>query len=227
MKKFDTPIDLCELKFSKKDKGQFEGYASVFNGVDTYGDTIAPGAFAITLKDHRTPKMFINHDQWGVPVGDWIRLEEDSNGLFVVGSIDFNHKDGKTVYSALERKAMDGISIGYRIPPGGATDNNDGTTTLNTITLREISLVNFPADDSARIAAVKKEIDEIQTLKECEIFLRESGFSRNMAVSIVSRIKGFHQSESVEVYKNQIMVLEKKLQSENVTNSLVNIINKL
>ena len=41
--------------------GKFSGYASVWNGVDSYGDTILKGAFETTLKRDGKPKMFYNH----------------------------------------------------------------------------------------------------------------------------------------------------------------------
>ena len=50
-------ISDCEIKLDEK-QGVFSGYASVFNGVDSYGDTILPGAYKNTLKQFGMPKMF-------------------------------------------------------------------------------------------------------------------------------------------------------------------------
>ena len=62
-------MQLCKtLKFDdvglkvQVEAGTFEGYASKWGGVDSYGDTIIKGAFSETLKS-TTPKMFWNH-QW-------------------------------------------------------------------------------------------------------------------------------------------------------------------
>lgn len=41
--KFNKSAKESQLEIS--DEGIIEGYASVFNGVDSYGDTIAPKAF--------------------------------------------------------------------------------------------------------------------------------------------------------------------------------------
>ena len=189
MLKKDIPLSQCEIKLSKDGKGEFEGYASVFGGVDSYKDTIMPGAYAQTLKDDRTPKMFINHGSYEIPVGDWIELREDEVGLRVKGCIDLNHKDGPTVYSALKRGALDAMSIGYRVPPGGAIERDDGVTELHQIKLKEISLVNFPADDAARVSGVKADIEEIESLREAEQYLRDAGYSKSAAVAFVSRVK--------------------------------------
>lgn len=224
--KLDNPIDHCELKFSKESKGEFEGYASVFNGVDAVGDTIIPGAFAETIKSGRTPAMFINHDSWSIPVGKWVALSEDSMGLHAKGQIDLNHKDGPSLYSALKTGAMTGLSIGFRIPSGGASDNEKGGRDISSIDLKEISAVTFPADDSARIEAVKTDdIKAITNYKNAELFLRESaGFPRSMATAFVSQLSHVSQSESEKVLKEQntelkaiIMELRKRIGEQKCT----------
>ena len=125
--KLDNPIANCGLKFADDSSGEFAGYASVFNGVDSYRDTILPGAFAKSIKNNRPPSMFVNHESYMVPVGDWISLAEDNIGLLVKGVIDLNHHMGPTVYSALKRQAMDALSIGFRIPIGGAEEGDEGS----------------------------------------------------------------------------------------------------
>lgn len=186
--KIDNPLDQCELKL-KGNKGEFTGYASTFNEVDAVRDTILPGAYKKTIKEGRMPKMFINHDSWEVPVGDWKHMEEDSKGLLVVGTIDLKHIQGPTVHSALERKAMDALSIGFRIPHGGAEEKENGIREISEIDLKEISIVNFPADDGARISVVKAEIPEFESLKEVERFLRDAGWSREAAKMFAGQVK--------------------------------------
>jgi len=230
-----TSIELCELKFAGSKDGTFEGYASVFDGNDSYGDTIEVGAFKKTIKNDRTPSMFINHDSNQIPVGDWKSLEEDSTGLSVVGKVDLNHKDGPSLYSALSRKAMDGISIGFTIPKGGFTYKEDQDDIpefmrgriLTEITLKEMSVVNFPADDSARISAVKSEIQEIPDLKTAERFLRDLGLSKAVAMAFVSHVKNLYQSDSAIKDNDKITQLEKQVESDVIQSRLVDFINNL
>jgi len=59
------------VKFSDDGAATFSGYASVFGGVDSYGDTIIRGAYDYTLRTHGKPKMFVNHDSMGLPIGKW------------------------------------------------------------------------------------------------------------------------------------------------------------
>ena len=220
--KIDNPIGTCNLKFADGDNGEFEGYASVFNGVDSYRDTILPGAFSETIKGERPPSMLFNHDSYEVTVGDWIHLEEDDTGLFVKGKIDLNHRNGPTLYSALKRKAVDALSIGFRIPTGGAEERDDGLRIISQIDLKEISPVNFPADNAARISAVKNDIGLIGNLKEAEQFLRDSGYSKSAALTFVSRIKELARSDSAR-FEDEIT----KQHAEQSSARLVNFINEL
>jgi len=224
--KIDNPLEACQLKFASKDKGEFEGYASVFNGVDAVKDTILEGAFSESIKG-RAPSMFVNHDSYQVPVGDWIGLSEDSTGLHVKGRIDLNHKDGPTVYSALLRKAMDAMSIGFRIPAGGAEEKEDGSRIIKKIDLKEISIVNFPADDSARISVVKSDLLTMTSLKDCESFLRDSGYSKSAATTFVSRIKEIIRCDTEIHFKDEITRLEAKRKIQGTTDSLSNLIQSL
>jgi len=220
--KMYIPIDQCDLKFDKESDGTFSGYASVFNGLDAVMDVILPGAFKDTLKNDRAPTMFVNHDSFQVPVGDWIELSEDDHGLLVKGRIDLNHKDGPTVFSALKRKAMDALSIGFNIPSGGAEEKDDGTREIKAINLKEISIVNFPADDAARISVVKTDINLIQNLKEAERFLRDAGHARSFSNDFVSRIKNLAQRDAGQ-FNDEIT----KLAVEHNTNRLLNIIDNI
>jgi HK97 family phage prohead protease len=209
--KLDNPLHRCELKFDVKEEGSFEGYASVFNGDDAVNDTIEPGAFKDTIKAHKKkgtmPKMFINHDSWMIPVADIKEMVEDEVGLFIKGMVDMVHKDGPTLYSALKRKAIDAFSIGFRIPKGGSElkdeENPFSGRIISKIDLHEVSFVNFPADDAARISVVKGDLDLITNLKEAEKYLRDSGYSNKAATALVSRIKQIAQSDS-EKFESEI-----------------------
>lgn len=222
LKKRDNPISQCGLKFDGSKQGEFSGYASVFGGVDSYGDTILPGAYQDSI-NKATPKMFFNHDSWEIPVGDWVELKEDDTGLFVVGQIDLNHKDGPSLYSALKRKAVDGLSIGYRIPPGGATENDHGGYDLAKIDLKEISAVNYPADSSARISGVKHEISAINNIREAEQFLRDAGFSKSAAIALISRVKTLDSRRDADpAIKDEINAITAKLQIQEVVSAIDN-----
>lgn len=213
--KLQTPTDQCSLKFaSDESTGEFEGYASVFNSVDQVGDTILPGAFAKSLSRKQRPAMFINHDHYSIPVGDWAELREDDKGLFGRGVIDMNHRDGPSLYSAMKRRAMNGLSIGFLMGQKDYDVAEGGGRVIKRVDLKEVSVVTFPCEEKARVSAVKAEDFEFYDLKSCEAWLRESvGFSRTAATALVSRILKFGQSESVAAEGESLREIVNKIRS--------------
>lgn len=189
------PVEACDFDVEikaegAKPEGWFKGYASKFGGVDSYKDTIQPGAYTKTLKKKMPPHGFINHDSYEIPVLDWIKLEQDDIGLLVEGLVDLSHYKGPTLHSAIKRKAMNGMSIGYTLPRGGFEILEGGGRLLKEIDLIEISVVTRPADDKARIAQVKDVIGTLETLRDCENFLRDSGkMSSTVVMAFLSQMK--------------------------------------
>jgi HK97 family phage prohead protease len=177
------------LKFNDEER-TIEGYASKFNGVDSYGDTILPGAYAKTIESRERPiRMRWNH--YGPVIGKWEILREDGQGLYVKGTLTPGHSVADDVYASLKHGAVDGLSIGYRAVD--AEENEHGGLDLKQIDLIEISVVEEPADLGAKIGNVKEFaelIDSIESLKDAETCLRDAcGFSRSTAKALVSQIK--------------------------------------
>ncbi|MCL4065335.1 HK97 family phage prohead protease [Pseudomonas sp. GX19020] len=148
---------LLDIK-ALEEKGQFEGYASTFGGEpDSYGDIIAPGAFAESLKAHANrnsmPKMFWQHDA-REPIGKWLGASEDSKGLLVKGQLNMGVQRAREAYELLKAGDIDGLSIGYRIR-GYEVDEEKNTWTLTKLDLHEVSIVSIGANESATIEAVK------------------------------------------------------------------------
>lgn len=182
----NLPINCLELKFAGENM-RFSGYASVFNGVDSYGDTIIQGAYSKTLAQReREVKMRWNH--YGPVIGKWLRMVENEKGLYVEGELTPGHSKAIDVYASLKHGAIDGLSIGYY--PVQIEQKDDGTRLLKEINLIEISVVEEPADINARIGDIKSAINAALSLKEIEALLRDAGgFSRGDATALVSRIK--------------------------------------
>lgn len=186
-----------EVKFVGE-KSKFTGYASVFGGVDSYGDTIAAGAYQNVIKYGRLPKMFENHKSWELPIGKWTTIVEDSKGLLVEGEFTPNHSRAEDVRSAMLHGTVDGLSIGYRLKEGDYEMDGANRTIKNISDLVEISVVTFPADDVARVdlTSVKSVLDEINTIRELEDFLKDSGgFSQGLAKAVLTRSKMLYQRE--------------------------------
>lgn len=171
--------------------GQLEGYASTFGGEpDSYGDIIAPGAFAKSLSAHNAagtmPVMLWAHDM-KAPIGRWLEMKEDARGLFVRGQLNLQTDRGKEAHEHLKAGDVGGFSIGYRVPDGGSTYNRDGTTTLNEVDLAEVSVVSIPANRNARVTEVKTDGPTVlRSQAELEELLRKAGLPRGAAVKLAA-----------------------------------------
>jgi HK97 family phage prohead protease len=149
-------LPLAAFTFTNPEAGTFGGYASVFDGVDAYGDTIVKGAYAATI-----PKFLADgFIAWGhndlIPVAYPVKAREDEHGLYIEAQFHGTPAAQEARQIAAERLAAGkrmGLSIGYY--PVKAESGPDGTRILRQIDLVETSLVMVPADDAARVAEVK------------------------------------------------------------------------
>ena len=208
--KFDLSLADCEIKVAK-DNGTFEGYASVFGGNDSYNDTIEKGAFASTLDGRkRMPLMLYGHNP-GRVIGKWLHLSEDSKGLHAKGEFTPGHSDAMNAYASMKHGAIDGLSIGFRIPDGGADKKEGGGSIIKVVDLVEISVVTMPADDAARIEIVKEDLEAIASMRDAELFLRDSGYSRATAQTLLSRVRSIVLSDSAPEEADEVKEMKRKL----------------
>jgi len=193
------PLHNTQLKFNT-DAGSFKGYASVWGGVDSYGDTIEKGAFKDSLKDNGLPKMFFNH-QWDMPVGKYTYADEDNVGLWVEGELTPNHSLASDVRASLLHETLDGLSIGGFLHKGDyEKSENGGRLIRKWSVLAEVSPVVFPADKAARIdLSTVKSMDfeallpECKTERDIERLLRDAGLGKWEAMALVSRAKAIFE----------------------------------
>lgn len=192
-KYLDRPFQLKSLN----EDGSFEGYGSVFGVKDSYDEIVAPGAFADSLASHKQagtfPALLWQHRS-GEPIGVYTSMAEDNIGLKVSGQLALKTSRGGEAYELLKMKAISGLSIGF-VTREDSYDRVTGIRTLKKVDLWEVSLVTFPANDAARVQGVKS-IEGIETLRDAERYLRESGMSRAEAVAFIARVKNLGQSDS-------------------------------
>lgn len=184
------------------DTGRFSGYASVFGGVDSYGDTIVKGAFEYSLRTHGKPRMFLEHS-WAtgsaaLPIGRFNTAKEDDHGLYVEGELTPGMALAAEVRAAMKHGTLDGLSVGGYVKKGDYDETENGRVIRRWTNLVEISPVVFPADSSARIdlgsvkhgTAFEDAIADIESIRDVERFLREAGnLSKGAAVALVARVK--------------------------------------
>ena len=151
---------VLHIKSMDDETGEFEGYGSTFGGEpDAHGDVVIKGAYAESLRAHKAkgtmPKMFWQHDR-NEPIGKWLDAHEDEKGLFLRGKLNMEIPESRRAYSHLKHGDIDGLSIGYRILPGGfRVDDNTGIWYLENLELLEISIVSIGSNESATVSNVK------------------------------------------------------------------------
>jgi len=178
-----------EIKAVNAD-GTVEGYGSVFGVKDSYSDVIEKGAFQKSIQAHRDaksmPALLWQHNA-AQPIGIWTDMVEDGNGLKLKGKLAMDTAKGKEAHALLKMGAISGLSIGF-MTKQSQYDEKTEIRTLTEVDIWEVSLVTFPANTKARVTHVKS-VDDLQTLKDAERILRDSGFSKQDALAFVSRVK--------------------------------------
>ncbi len=136
------------------------GYASLFGETDQGGDRVAAGAYAASLAKLKTEavsvKMLWQHDP-AEPIGVWDVIREDARGLYVEGRLLPEVARAREAVALIGAGAIDGLSIGYRAV--SATKDKAGRRILQEIELWEVSLVTFPMQRTARVAAKSNAAD--------------------------------------------------------------------
>lgn len=127
---------------------EIAGYASTFGPpADSYGDIVAPGAFAASLASRQTKFLYEHHE----PIGKQLELREDAHGLFGRWSI-VDTRAGTDAYKLAKAGVLDSLSIGY---VADDVEYAEGVRLLKAVTLYEVSAVAIPANVNAVVTDVK------------------------------------------------------------------------
>lgn len=201
--------------------GTFEGYASKWGGVDSYGDTIVKGAFVDTLRANGQPRLFLEHS-WKLggallPIGK-AQCEEDSVGLYLRGELTPGLSIAADVLAAMKHGTIGGLSIGGLVKKGDYEQIAGGGKLIKRWhNLYEVSVVANPADKAAQIdLSTIKNMDfeallpECKTERDIERLLRDAGLGKWEAMAIVSRSKvifeGRDASDDTDAIKGQALL---------------------
>jgi HK97 family phage prohead protease len=153
-------LPLTDAKVSSGGNGSLTGYASTFGNLDSYGDTVQPGAYT-TYLDQFVSNGFIawNHN-WSAMIGTIASAKQDTRGLLITA--DFHStpeaQAARTITAErLARGKSVGLSIGYQATRWsmGEMPDGDPVRVLEEIKVFETSLVSVPADSYAGVLGVK------------------------------------------------------------------------
>lgn len=129
---------------------EFQGYASIFNVIDSYRDVILPGAFA-DIEDPATIKVLWQHESLD-PIGYLTFAKEDENGFFVKGII-IDTEIGKKALKLITSNVISSLSIGFSII-NSYFDNTSNVQYIEKVKLFEVSLVTFPANNLTSVGLI-------------------------------------------------------------------------
>ena len=145
--------------------------------------------------------MFLNHNDNGMPVGQWDEFTFEDDGMSAKGKLFMNTVGGSDIYSILKEspKLFGGVSVGayadeaQMVDADGNPVDDDADEAYFQITkggLREVSVVMYPNNPNAEIQ--KLECFDAQghlDLRVLEKHLRESGVSKKDATTASSIFK--------------------------------------
>ncbi len=139
-----------------EDQGHFSGYASTHT-VDQVRDRVLPGAFSKTLsqwksKKGRFPHIYWEHDADEI-IGVCKHMKEDDHGLYVQGKLLMDLPKAQQAYSSLQR-GINGLSIGFFALK---SFSQGGIRHIKEADLKEVSFVQNPCNDQARVHEYKSE----------------------------------------------------------------------
>jgi HK97 family phage major capsid protein len=144
------------------DRVKVAGYLTTFDNKDYYNDIITEGAVKDSIGDINL-KMLVDHEHYRITgiVGKIEKTIKDDKGLFGEGYVLKTEETQKHLIPLLKAGLVDSFSIGFI---GKEYTNNEfkGRTFTN-IELKEVSIVNFPANESAKILEVKQK-EELPTV---------------------------------------------------------------
>lgn len=146
--------------------------------------------------------MFLNHNDMGMPIGQWNEFTFDKTGLVANGELFMNTTAGSDIYEVLKSSPnlFGGVSVGayaeearFVNEAGDEVDDDDTDEAYFQITkggLREVSVVMFPNNPAAEIQKLECfDAEGHLNPRIVEEALREAGLSKKGATTASSVFK--------------------------------------
>jgi len=170
MKTKILPVSIKAGPADDLEEGEFLVYPSTFTKEpDSYGDIVAPGAFAETIKAWKEsgnilPGLFGHRmDDPDYFVAGAVDMGEDDHGWWVKGMFDLDSPKGPQVYKLVKGKRLNQLSFAYDTLEEGAVQLEDGrkANELRKLAVHEFSFVPVGANQDTSVVAVKSAIDAL------------------------------------------------------------------
>lgn len=145
-------------------EGEFIVYPSTFTRTpDSYGDVVAKGAFADTIKEwsesgNVLPGLYGHRlDDPDYFVASAVEMTEDDHGWRVRGMFDLDSPKGAQVYRLVKGRRLNQLSFAFDVLDEGSVKLDDGTEAneLRKLKVYEFSFVPIGANQDTSVVAVK------------------------------------------------------------------------
>jgi HK97 family phage prohead protease len=169
-------------------------YLAKFGNIDSDNDMFVKGAFSKSIQE-RGPQStsnrkiaFLRHHNWEMPIGKFLDLSEDDNGLFAVGQLGRSTL-GEDAFKDYEDGIIREHSIGFQYIGDktrwmeDSTKEEGGFFQLNEVKLFEGSAVTFGANEMTNV------VDVIKSENKNEIIERISN-DLHIVIKALSNGKG-------------------------------------
>jgi len=177
-----TDIETKEQEVNGVPIGIIKGMASTFGNIDLDDDVIVVGAFAKTIAAHksrqaRPVRMLMGHDRFAGVIGGFPidKVVEQKQGLKVEGQINLDVQRGREAFSLAKMGVLSDLSIGFFATKVEFEQRGKREIRLiKEIDLREISIVDEPANPKATIDEVKQAAYKMGLMPELQKKMNES-----------------------------------------------------
>lgn len=143
--------------------------------------------------------MFLNHNDMGMPIGEWNEVMFDDEGMSAKGRLYLSTVGGSDVYTVLKESPnmFGGVSVGAYAEEammvdaeGNPSQDDDAFFQITKGGLREISVVMYPNNPAAEV--MKLECFDAEghiNPRQVEEALRDAGLSKKFATTATSIFK--------------------------------------
>lgn len=160
--------------------------------------------------DGKPLPMFLNHNDMGMPIGEWNQFEFGEDGMTAQGRLYLNTVGGSDVYTVMKESPnmFGGVSVGayadeYQwvkedgspMTVGSDDPYTDGYFQITKGGLREVSVVMYPNNDKAEVMKLECfDAEGHPNPRQIEKVLRDAGLSKKDATTASSILKKLIES---------------------------------
>lgn len=160
-------VQQLQVRADATDEGTFDGYACVWDVVDSYGTTFAPGCFGRGGLDGLAYALLWMHQPW--EPGGIFHATEDDHGLRIAGRWDATQL-GQDLRARAHSGSAPGLSVGF-VPLGTDPDDSSRFTVCRLVETSQIT-ARMAAVPGAELVGVRKaqhEVAEADALSRLQV----------------------------------------------------------